>query len=144
MREARRSTRFKYGTWILAMQRSWVLISIRMNQSFYRGKSLPIRQEAARQPVNFWTSRRHLGNLMFSIARILVGLASIPRLDTRKPSNLPAGTPNVHLSGLSFSRNFRSFANVSLRSSNKVCFSLVLMTMSSTYTCTFLDRKSVV
>jgi len=45
MREARRSTRFKYGTWILAMQRSWVLISIRMNQSFYRGQSLPIRQE---------------------------------------------------------------------------------------------------
>jgi len=36
---------FKYGTWILAMQRSWVLISIRMNQSFYRGQSLPIRQE---------------------------------------------------------------------------------------------------
>ncbi|XBJ09377.1 hypothetical protein VPH35_014461 [Triticum aestivum] len=45
MREAQRSTRFKYGTWILAMQRSWVLISIRMNQSFYRGQSLPIRQE---------------------------------------------------------------------------------------------------
>ena len=45
MREAQRSTLFKYGTWILAMQRSWVLISIRMNQSFYRGQSLPIRQE---------------------------------------------------------------------------------------------------
>ena len=96
------------------------------------------RLREARQPVNFWTSRRHLGNLMFSIARILVGFASIPRLDTRKPSNLPAGTPNVHLSGLSFSQNFRRFANVSLRSSNRVCFSLVLMTMSSTYTCTFL------
>ncbi|KAJ6827445.1 hypothetical protein M6B38_368785 [Iris pallida] len=29
---------FKYTTWILAMQWSWTLMSIRMNQSFHRGK----------------------------------------------------------------------------------------------------------
>lgn len=53
-REAQRSTRFKYGTWILAMQRSWVLISIRMNQSFYRGQSLPIRQEDSKFEILSW------------------------------------------------------------------------------------------
>ncbi|PIN27077.1 hypothetical protein CDL12_00135 [Handroanthus impetiginosus] len=34
MREARRSTSFKYTTWILAMQCSWTLMSIRMNHPF--------------------------------------------------------------------------------------------------------------
>lgn len=36
---------FKYTTWILAMQWSWALMSIRMNQSFHGGPSLPARQE---------------------------------------------------------------------------------------------------
>jgi hypothetical protein len=34
VREARRSTSFKYTTWILAMQCSWTLMSIRMNPPF--------------------------------------------------------------------------------------------------------------
>ncbi|KAL3648281.1 hypothetical protein CASFOL_007705 [Castilleja foliolosa] len=34
MREARRSTSFKYTTWILAMQCSWTLVLIRMNHPF--------------------------------------------------------------------------------------------------------------
>lgn len=45
MREARRSTCFKYTTWILAMQCSWTLMSIRTNRPFHGGKSLPARQE---------------------------------------------------------------------------------------------------
>ncbi|KAJ3678812.1 hypothetical protein LUZ61_021273 [Rhynchospora tenuis] len=35
MREARGSTCFKYTTWILAIQWSWTLMSIRMNPFFY-------------------------------------------------------------------------------------------------------------
>ncbi|KAL3648347.1 hypothetical protein CASFOL_007771 [Castilleja foliolosa] len=37
MREARRSTSFKYTTWILAMQCSWTLVLIRMNHPFRVG-----------------------------------------------------------------------------------------------------------
>lgn len=51
MREARRSTCFKYTTWILAMQWSWTLMSIRMNQSLNRGKSLPARQEDSKLQI---------------------------------------------------------------------------------------------
>ncbi|KAK9113284.1 hypothetical protein Scep_020803 [Stephania cephalantha] len=53
MREARRSTRFKYTTRILAMQCSWTLMSIRMNQPSHRGKSLPARQEDSKLPILF-------------------------------------------------------------------------------------------
>ena len=42
---------FKYTTWILAMQWSWTLMSIRMNQSFHRGKSLPARQEGSKLQI---------------------------------------------------------------------------------------------
>ena len=45
MRKARRSTSFKYTTWILAMQCSWTFILIRMNHLFHGGKSLPARQD---------------------------------------------------------------------------------------------------
>ncbi|KAD4386007.1 hypothetical protein E3N88_26176 [Mikania micrantha] len=34
---------FKYTTWILAMQCSWTLMSIRTNHPFHGGKSLPVR-----------------------------------------------------------------------------------------------------
>ncbi|KAJ9553753.1 hypothetical protein OSB04_017798 [Centaurea solstitialis] len=42
VREARRSTSFKYTTWILAMQCSGTLMSIRMNHPFHGGKSFPV------------------------------------------------------------------------------------------------------
>lgn len=45
MRKARRSTSFQYTTWVLAMQCSWTLMSIRINYPFHGGKSLPARQE---------------------------------------------------------------------------------------------------
>lgn len=51
MREARGSTSFKYTTWILAMQCSWALMSIRMNHPFYGGKSLPARQEYSKLQI---------------------------------------------------------------------------------------------
>jgi hypothetical protein len=51
MREARESTCFKYTTWILAMQCSWTLMSIRMNRSFRGGKSLPVRQEDSKLQI---------------------------------------------------------------------------------------------
>ncbi|QHO51704.1 uncharacterized protein DS421_1g33190 [Arachis hypogaea] len=35
MREARRSTSFKYTTWVLAMQCGWTLMSIRTNYPFH-------------------------------------------------------------------------------------------------------------
>ena len=51
MREARRSTCFKYTTCILAMQCSWTLMSIRMNQPFHGCKSLPARQEDSKLQI---------------------------------------------------------------------------------------------
>lgn len=51
MREARRSTSFKYTTWIPAMQCSWTLMSIRMNHLFHGGKSLPVRQEDSKLQI---------------------------------------------------------------------------------------------
>lgn len=51
MREARRSTSFKYTTWILAMQCSWTLMSIRMNHPFRGGQSLPARQEESKLQI---------------------------------------------------------------------------------------------
>ena len=51
MREARGSTSFKYTTWILAMQCSWTLTSIRMNYPFHEGKSLPARQENSKLQI---------------------------------------------------------------------------------------------
>ena len=51
MREARGSTSFKYTTWILAMQCSWTLMSIRMNYPFHEGKSLPARQENSKLQI---------------------------------------------------------------------------------------------
>lgn len=51
MREARRSASFKYTTWILAMQCSWTLMSIRMNHPFHGGQSLPARQEDSKLQI---------------------------------------------------------------------------------------------
>ncbi|KAA3483912.1 Protein MCM10 [Gossypium australe] len=41
MREARRSTSFKYTTWILAMQWSWAFMRIRMNHLFSQTSDIP-------------------------------------------------------------------------------------------------------
>ncbi|KAK7298880.1 hypothetical protein VNO77_46199 [Canavalia gladiata] len=54
MREARRSTFFKYTTWVLAMQCGWTLMSIRMNHPFHGGKSLPARKEDSKLQIVSW------------------------------------------------------------------------------------------
>ena len=54
MREARGSSSFKYTTWILAMQCSWTLMSIRMNHPFHGGKSLPARQEDSKLQAHWY------------------------------------------------------------------------------------------
>src|SRR6185369_1708926 len=58
--------------------------------------------KAAMHPVSFIRSFLLLGGFMNLMALTLVGLASIPRLLTMKPSSFPDGTPNTHLVGLSF------------------------------------------
>ncbi|KAK7266899.1 hypothetical protein RIF29_19560 [Crotalaria pallida] len=54
VREARRSTSFKYTTWVLAMQCGWTLMSIRMNHPFHGDKSLPARQEDSKLQILSW------------------------------------------------------------------------------------------
>lgn len=51
MREARRSTSFKYTTWVLAMQCGWTLMSIRIHHPFHGGQSLPARQEDSKLEI---------------------------------------------------------------------------------------------
>ena len=53
MREAGRSTSFKYTTRILAMQCSWTLVLIRMNHPFRGGQSLPASQEDSKLQILF-------------------------------------------------------------------------------------------
>ena len=65
------------------------------------------------------------------MALILSGLASIPRWEMRKPSSLPDGTPNAHLSGLSLKLTRRRLSKVSCRSWMRESFYRVLTTMSS-------------
>ena len=74
------------------------------------------RLKAAMHPVSFIRSFLHLGGFMNLIALIFVGLASIPRLLTMKPSSLPAGTPKTRLVGFSFHLNLLRLSNVSWRS----------------------------
>src|SRR4051812_26607486 len=71
---------------------------------------------AAKQPVSFWTSCTHTGRFIQSMAPTFSGLASIPRSETRKPSNFPPGTPNVHFDGLSLISYLLRLAKVSARS----------------------------
>ena len=74
------------------------------------------RLKAAMHPVSFIRSFLLLGGFMNLMALTLVGLASMPRLLTKKPSSFPDGTPNTHLVGLSFHLNFLRFSNISERS----------------------------
>jgi hypothetical protein len=50
------------------------------------------------------------------IASILLGLASIPFVDTRQPRNLPFFTPKTHFSGFNFKPACLKLANVSYKS----------------------------
>jgi hypothetical protein len=90
------------------------------------------RLRAASDPVSFWMSLTQASGLITSIALIFFGLASMPRYQTRKPSNFPAETPKMHFSGFSLVRVARSLPKTRARSSIIADLSLVLTTMSST------------
>ena len=62
--------------------------------------------KAAMHPVSFIGSFLLLGGFMYLMALTFMGLASMPRLLTMKPSSFPDGTPNTHLVRLSFHLNF--------------------------------------
>ena len=68
---------------------------------------------------------------------IFSGLASISHSETRKPSNFPPGTPNVHFDGLSLISYLLKLAKVSARSVSRSEPLHDLTTMSSIYVSTF-------
>ena len=71
------------------------------------------------------------------IAPTFSGFASIPHLETRKLSNLPPGTPNVHFDGLSLISYLLRLAKLSARSVSRLEPLCDLTTMSSIYASTF-------
>ena len=90
------------------------------------------RLRAAMQPVSFCTSLMLAGACMFVMAEIFSGLASMPQRLMMNPSNLPEGTPKIHLVGLSFHQKAHRLEKVSSRSAMSSSWFLVLMTTSST------------
>jgi hypothetical protein len=67
-------------------------------------------------PVSRWAPFFVLGGSIRRIALILLGLASIPFVETRQPRNLPFFTPKTHFSGFNFTPACLKLANVSYRS----------------------------
>jgi hypothetical protein len=86
--------------------------------------------KAAMRPVNFCTSFLVCEGYIWTNAFILLGLASIPLVETRQPSTLPHVTLKTHFSGLSLSLASRILANVSIRSKIYEAFFLLTMTIS--------------
>mgnify|MGYP005829674527 CR=1 FL=1 len=103
----------------------------------YKGSAFSPKREikrlkAATHPVSFWICLRSVGIANCDRARIFARLASIPLLETMKPSNFLEGTPKTHFSGLSLMLYVQRLSKVSLKSSIKVSTCLVLMTTPST------------
>jgi hypothetical protein len=102
-----------------------------------RSASLEInRLSAAMHHVSFCTSLMRAGGRIALIVLIFSRLASIPRYETRKPSNLPDVTSKTYLSGFSFVRVDHNLSKTKVRLSNRYARDLILTTMSSTYTST--------
>jgi hypothetical protein len=76
------------------------------------------------------------------ITFILLGLASMPLVDTRQPSTLPHVTPNAHLSRLSLRLASHMLGKVYVRSNMYEALFLLATTMPSTYESTFLPTWS--
>src|SRR3954470_5230591 len=91
------------------------------------------RLTVATQPVSRCMSFRHVGRFMFKMALIFYGLTSIPRRETMKPKNLPAGTPKTHFLGLSIMLYFRRLSKVSFKSKIKSFDFLDITAISSSY-----------
>ena len=83
------------------------------------------------------TSLTIFGEDISRIALTFSGFASIPLCDTMNPRNFPEETPNAHLDRFNFMLYYMSVLNVSLRLSKWSSFSLLLTSISSTYTSTF-------
>jgi hypothetical protein len=102
-----------------------------------RSTSLEINQlSVPKQHVSFCTSLTWAGCRIASIILIFSGLASIPRCETRKPSSLPAMTPNIHLFGFILVRVAHNLSKTKVRLSNRDACDLIFTTMSLTYTYT--------
>ena len=95
------------------------------------------RLKAAKQPVSFWTSCTRTGRFIQRIAPTFSGFASIPHSETRKLSDLPPRTPNVHFDGLSLISYLLRLAKVSARSVSRSEPLRDLTTMASMYASTF-------
>jgi hypothetical protein len=94
--------------------------------------------KAAIRSVNFCTSFLVCGGYIWRMALVLLGLASIPLLETRQPSTLPLVTPKTHLSGFNLSLASRMLAKFSVRLEIYNAFFLLITTISSMYESTFL------
>jgi hypothetical protein len=70
----------------------------------------------ANLPGNLWAPFLDFCGSIRSIASILLGLASMPFVDTKQPRNLPFFTPNTHLSGFSLRPALLKLANDSCKS----------------------------
>lgn len=91
------------------------------------------RFRATSFPVRLYTSLISRGDLIYVIAHIFFGLASIPRWLTMNPKNFPEHTPNAHFSGLSFIIYLFSNSKVSSKCSICSASSSDFVIMSSTY-----------
>ena len=108
-----------------------------------KGKHLSVALEmnlwrATILPVSDYTFLTIFGDDISKMAFTFFGLAFIPLYDTKKPRNFPEDTPNVHLVKFNFILYCLSVSKVSLRSSKWLSYSLLLSSILSTYTSTFL------
>lgn len=110
--------------------------------SWYEGNAFsPIlemnRLNASRHLVSLWTSCTRTGLCIYTMAPIFSGLTSIPRSETRKSSNLPPGTPKVHLAGFILMSYFLRLAIIYARLVNRSEPLRDLTIISSMYASTF-------
>jgi hypothetical protein len=91
-------------------------------------------------PASRWAPFFVLGGSIQRIASILLGLASIPFVDTKQPRNFPFFTPKTHFSGFNFRPACLKLANVSCKSAMwflASCFSLWYHQHRSVHSCLF-------
>jgi hypothetical protein len=80
-------------------------------------------------PASFCTSFLVRGGCIWRIAFILLGLASMPFMETNHPNTLPRITPKTHLSRLSLSLASHILVKVSVRSEMYEAFFLLATMM---------------
>jgi hypothetical protein len=82
--------------------------------------------------ASFCTAFLVCGGCICRIAFILLGLASMPLVDTKHPNTLPPLNVKTHFSGLSLNLASHIWVKVSVRSEMYEAFFLLATTMSST------------